>query len=382
MDLNFDWINLLILFGAVQGLLFGIFLLFNRRHPGARYLAVFVFVLAYNGFETFNWSAQLDKYILFFDLFPFIVIFALGPALYLYVNSVLFPERKLQGKTVLWFFAPFAFQAFVRVLLVGYVFLILFNVVDERVGANWLLDWYARYSEPFSIIVFLGFLIASVISHRKYRRTLGNRPREAQRIAGRWIGALLFFMVILGVAWPMTVIVPAFLDVDGGAYYYPIELGLVLFIYWIAMTGYHRTRVIFNNNRKPASVKGAAVNVARLLKLMEDESPYLDPELTVVKLSAAVGLSPKELSALINQQLNTSFNDFVNRYRVDEVCRRLNDPDYRHLTITGLALECGFNSQATFQRAFKSHTGVSPRNYVGHPLRKAEQPKNTSQFTI
>ena len=45
-----------------------------------------MFVFAYNGFETFNWSSGLDRYYMFFDLFPFIVIYAIG---------------RLQRKTVL-----------------------------------------------------------------------------------------------------------------------------------------------------------------------------------------------------------------------------------------------------------------------------------------
>lgn len=57
VELDLHWINLLILFGALQGLIAGIILLFNRKHPGARFLSAFVLVLAYNGFETFNWSA-------------------------------------------------------------------------------------------------------------------------------------------------------------------------------------------------------------------------------------------------------------------------------------------------------------------------------------
>jgi hypothetical protein len=91
MDLEFSWINILILFGAVQALIFGIILLFNRRHPGARFLSAFIFVLSYNGFETFGWSSHFSDSFIFFDLFPFVLIFAIGPSLYLYVTSLLYP---------------------------------------------------------------------------------------------------------------------------------------------------------------------------------------------------------------------------------------------------------------------------------------------------
>ena len=43
---------------------------------------------------------------------------------------------------------------------------------------------------------------------------------------------------------------------------------------------------------------------------------------------------------------------------------KLNQPDIQHLTIAGIAAECGFSSQATFQRIFKETEGVSPSVYV------------------
>jgi AraC-like DNA-binding protein len=54
----------------------------------------------------------------------------------------------------------------------------------------------------------------------------------------------------------------------------------------------------------------------------------------------------------------------VNAYRIEEVKERLLAPGHQHLTITGIALGCGFNSQATFQRAFKNSTGVSPKEFI------------------
>jgi AraC-like DNA-binding protein len=54
----------------------------------------------------------------------------------------------------------------------------------------------------------------------------------------------------------------------------------------------------------------------------------------------------------------------VNEYRVEAVKRRMLDPAQPPLTLVGLAFECGFNSQATFQRAFRSATGQSPGEYL------------------
>jgi AraC-like DNA-binding protein len=103
---------------------------------------------------------------------------------------------------------------------------------------------------------------------------------------------------------------------------------------------------------------------------------FLNPELTVDKLGRHIQLSPKVISAVLNQQLQTNFNSYVNRYRVEAVKRQLTTQSAQHLTLTGIAFDCGFNSQATFQRAFRQQTGVSPKEYM------AQHAKNSTQIRI
>jgi AraC-like DNA-binding protein len=54
----------------------------------------------------------------------------------------------------------------------------------------------------------------------------------------------------------------------------------------------------------------------------------------------------------------------VNDYRLSEFKKRVGNKAFKHMTISGIALECGFNSQATFQRAFKQSMGISPTEYL------------------
>jgi methylphosphotriester-DNA--protein-cysteine methyltransferase len=44
-----------------------------------------------------------------------------------------------------------------------------------------------------------------------------------------------------------------------------------------------------------------------------------------------------------------SFRNLINNYRVEEVKKRLGDPP-SHLSVLGMALDCGFNSKASFYR--------------------------------
>lgn len=371
MDLNLSWINILILFGVLQGILFTVFLLFNRRHPGSIFLAGFMFVLAYNGFETFNWSAELN--FLVFDFFPFIIIFGLGPCVYLYLKTLLQPGITFSRRELLLHFSPVLFQfSFRAVIILSYVVAVYMDSAPQWIVV--LYKIYHVYSEPASVLVFLGYLGASINMYRKTDTALHMKAwsRDGQQNLNGWIVSLLVSLGILGVAWPLTILAPVVFDLPYDVHYYPVELALVLFIYWIAMVGYHRTRVIYPQPQtvSPLSDSDAARIMQQLKQAMERDKLYLEPEMNLSSLARFAGLQAKTISRVLNQFNQTNFNDFVNQYRVQEVTARLADPTYQHLTISGIAFECGFNSQATFQRAFKQITGVSPRDYVNSRLRK------------
>lgn len=97
---------------------------------------------------------------------------------------------------------------------------------------------------------------------------------------------------------------------------------------------------------------------------MEADKLYLDPDLNQQKFSVHVGIQPKIISTILNSVYQGNFNDFVNTYRVKEVQRRLDEQSHRHLTISAIAFESGFNSNATFQRVFRNKVGTSPSAYA------------------
>jgi AraC-like DNA-binding protein len=103
---------------------------------------------------------------------------------------------------------------------------------------------------------------------------------------------------------------------------------------------------------------------SQLQAFMNEKRPFLESELTLNELAGQVRMSPAALSRLLNQQFGQNFNDFVNAYRVAEVKRQLADPANAHLSLLGIAFSCGFNSKATFNRAFKKITGASPSDFL------------------
>ena len=67
---------------------------------------------------------------------------------------------------------------------------------------------------------------------------------------------------------------------------------------------------------------------------------------------------------LINGQLgHRNFSAFVNGYRLAEAEAALADPGQAEVPILTIALDAGFGSIGPFNRAFKSHTGLTPTEY-------------------
>jgi len=59
--------------------------------------------------------------------------------------------------------------------------------------------------------------------------------------------------------------------------------------------------------------------------------------------------------------MNTSFWDYVNRFRVEEARDLLeNNPD---VSIISVCFKVGFNSKSSFNTAFKKMTGMTPTEY-------------------
>ncbi|MBE7172934.1 MAG: AraC family transcriptional regulator [Williamsia sp.] len=51
----------------------------------------------------------------------------------------------------------------------------------------------------------------------------------------------------------------------------------------------------------------------------------------------------------------------INDYRIEAVKKRSEDPKSSRFSLLGVAYECGFDSETSFYRIFKSAAGMSPK---------------------
>jgi AraC-like DNA-binding protein len=102
---------------------------------------------------------------------------------------------------------------------------------------------------------------------------------------------------------------------------------------------------------------------AALLHLLEVEKIFRDETLTLPSLADKLKVSPHELSWLLNEEIRLSFPALISRYRVEDVKSRFSDLASNDISILQAALDAGFNTKASFNRAFKKSTGMTPSQF-------------------
>lgn len=102
----------------------------------------------------------------------------------------------------------------------------------------------------------------------------------------------------------------------------------------------------------------------RISDVMKNPEFYCDPECSIDRLAAAIESNARYVSEVINDEYGMNFRAFLNKYRIKEAMRRLEDIDnYGNLTIKAIAESVGYKSQATFISVFTKETGLKPSLY-------------------
>jgi AraC-like DNA-binding protein len=99
----------------------------------------------------------------------------------------------------------------------------------------------------------------------------------------------------------------------------------------------------------------------RLLRAMTDDKLYREPGLGIGMLASKLNVPEHQLRALINKGLGyRNFAAFLNQYRLADAKDALAAPDQARTPILTIAMDVGYASLATFNRAFKTEIGLTP----------------------
>jgi len=276
---------------------------------------------------------------------------AFGPLLFFYVLKTTRPEYKFRRKDLL-HFSP--------LLLELCVFL------PEIAGSVKKFNPALQFLAFVSVVIYLykcRLLVAD------FYRGLEFKGGDRYRHELKWLHSLLTVFGVIWLLWVPVVAISYLYDghLPGAQACYPMYLLLASTMIWIVARAFLRpvtgtftnTLPVFKQSL-PDQLKQKGAWLKHEVKL---KRYYEDPDLSLGSLAAKLDLHPHELSRIINTVFKKSFNDFINEYRVRDVAGKMQDPAYDRITLLGMAFDAGFNSKATFIRAFKQLTGKNPAEY-------------------
>jgi len=359
--------NTVILLGTLQGVILGVLLFTSKKYRRAnRFLAIVMLIFGMACFNLFLYNTSFSQYFpwLAFALnfVPLIVIMPVGPLIYFYVKTSLNPEFKL-SKTDRWHFAPVIIDFGAQLTALIFVTGVLSGLIQNN-PQSWSLfiDNYNVYSDIprwLSITLYLGL---------SYRYLYKQKPAHNQ--LHQWFRQFIRIFLVFQAIWLLYLIpyvIPSLTNlVLDTVDWYPVYVPLVALIYTLGIKGYLMPAQEPPPLKTPLSIPPDTINevLLRLKSAMEEDKLYLKPALNLTSVAEYTGVASKTISSVLNQHLQKSFNEYINNYRITAFKQNLLNPAFKHLTIMGMALESGFNSQATFQRAFKQATGMSPSEFV------------------
>jgi AraC-like DNA-binding protein len=373
--------NTIILLGAVQGIIVSSMLFsLKKNRQSNRLLSVLIFLIALASFNLYaNYQNWFNSHILQFvsNFVPMIIVMPLGPLLYFYIKSSLDPNFKITKKQRVYFYPviiDFVPQLTVIIYVIG-----LYAGVFKNNPKPWgnFIDNYNVYADipRWMSVSFYVWISAKYLRAFKEKN---NGALNGHTNNFKWLQQFIRVFFVFQVIWFIYLVpyvIPRYTDVMLTTFdWYPIYVPMAIIIYWLGIKGYMISNANVHSGKKSVAINSTLPDITiqqsilSLKKAMGDDKLYLNPNLNLNIFSEHTGIAQKIISAVLNQHLHKSFNEFVNEYRIEAFKEKIMQPETDNLTIAGIALECGFNSQATFQRTFKLATGVSPSEFRKNAL--------------
>lgn len=355
--------------GAIQGLVFGGILFFNKgiNSIANKLLAIVLFLLSYRlvvqTMRLFGLGYYDGWYYVMLDL-----SWVNATLLYFYVLAQITPNFKLEKKD--WIhFLPLLVQ------IICSVFVRIQNIYWDgtKESLSWLGYWgYVVWMNNSTIYIIASTLIIlyTIRAEKEFKKQEENSAIVLQNLT--WLKRIIlsfkiYFALILAI-----LIVDLFVyNIQYNTsyfyftrfYYYPFFLGIAILNYWLGIEGLRRKDILtfIEKHSLPASEKNKLEEIASAIKQeMEENQLYKNPELSINLLADTLSIKPYLISKCLNEILDKKFNDFINEYRVNEVKKLIQDPNNEKYTLLGLAYSAGFNSKSSFNRAVNKQLGISP----------------------
>ncbi|TDR19362.1 helix-turn-helix domain-containing protein [Marinicella litoralis] len=372
MPVTFSLFEILIIIGLSQGLITASLLLTTQdKQLGKKILGVTVLVFCIANCRVLLHSSDLWD-VPAFRFFPVGMELFLPPLVYLYLLSLTETDFHLRRKYLLYFMPGLFFAIYDIALYIMVVGLESLQAKDQ-VATSFYFNSANQIEDHLIVVMTLFFIAAGGRKVYIYLTWLKQFKDYHSFPIYRWLRSLIMWFVLLGLVLMINQSLDSLavaMEVNTFRWRF-FNLLLAFVTYYLGFMGYKQAGLKIHDSKlnlvslsKKLSKDRVSVIEQKLLDKLTNEAVYLDPSLTLKTLATDMEVSAENLSMVVNQKFEMSFRDLLNKYRVSHVKTKMQQSLGNQSTILNLALDSGFNSQASFYRAFKKFEGTSPKAYI------------------
>ena len=337
-------IILLIICGA--GLMHGIFisayLLIHRKNQilSKSLLATILLVMALRVGKSLLliFEENLEFQIIMLGLSTLLL---LGPLLLRYIKSILIPNYQLTISDFK-FFIPF----------------VIFFLISFLFSEQWFIEHGKYWAFLLLCFIYIHFAVYIFISFQLVIKTLQKRNQEltkSQKIIIIWSR---YFIAGVFVIW-LSYVSNIFEDTIPyivGPLIYSVTIYILTFIAF-NLGAINYDGIAFKDELKES------VLFKKIDKIIRSEKLYLNPDLDLDQLSKILSISKHRVSFIINEISGNNFNNYINKFRVEQAKSNIAEDVDKKYTLESIAYDVGFNSMSTFNSAFKKNESITPSQY-------------------
>ncbi|WP_431342995.1 helix-turn-helix domain-containing protein [Chryseobacterium sp. JK1] len=325
--------------GVFNSIVLGFYFLFFKRNKGISDVFLGLLLLSLStriGKSVFyNFNPQLSKTYLQIGLSA---CFFIGPLLFFFVKSIL---QNLNDS--------FAKYSLIFILMAISIFGFLFPYQENPE------IWRGIIYYSINIQWFV-FIVLSIYEARPiFRKLVRNRKQISYQET--WILSVICGVFAIWLSYSLS----RYTSYISGALTFSFSFYISFLVIY-----YAKNKTLISVVSKEKYVNKIDEKLVKEIQekiniLFETRKIYTNPDLTLSILAKELNVRPQLLSQFINDNLNRSFTQFINEYRIDEAKRLLKENT--QLKIDAVGFESGFNSSSTFYSSFKKITGTTPSNY-------------------
>lgn len=235
-------------------------------------------------------------------------------------------------------------------------------------------DEIKKNEDYFAVISILCYLVPAYLTLKNYRKNMNDNISDCSYPDFKWLFNILIFSGGLGLFLLVNLSLDFFLELSETVYIHweAYFIYIACLIYYLGFIGYKQPdfqipeikTVNRQSKLKKLSDEKLKISIDALNQALNIDKVYLNPTINAADLAKLLKINQSHFSYIVNKYYNKSFRSLINDFRVNEVKEKLKRKQFCASSILAIALDSGFNSEASFYRIFKRATGMSPKEYA------------------